>query len=135
MGERGRPFKFTPAQVIAALQYTRGMVVLAAEHLGCEPNTVANYVKRYATVARALQEQREKTTDLAELKLYQAISNGEPWAIQFYLKTQGRQRGYTEKLMLEVEIHRVAARVGEEYGMTAEEVIAEAEAYIRAERD
>jgi hypothetical protein len=127
--------KYDPQEIIRALNDTRGMIYLAAERMGCEADTIYNYAKRFPAVAAAIQRHRERTTDIAELKLYQAITNGEPWAIQFYLKTQGRGRGYQDSLKVDMrmEIYRVAARVGENFGMTAEEVIAEAEAYLREE--
>jgi hypothetical protein len=35
--------------------------------------------------------------DLAELKLWQSIQNGEAWGIAFCLKTLGKDRGYVER--------------------------------------
>lgn len=126
-----KPQRFTAAQVIAAVQHTRGMLTLAAERLGCSDETIYNYARRYPSIAEAIKRERERTTDLAELRLYNAINDGEAWAIQFYLKTQGRTRGYVERQDIRVEISHAAAKVAEEFGMTAEEVLAEAEALIR----
>lgn len=88
---------YKPEQIIEALKRTRGRIVLAAEILGCEYHTVENYMKRYASVAEALRRERERELDITELKLSQAIDNGEAWAIQFKLKTLGRSRGYIER--------------------------------------
>ena len=41
---------YTAAQVIAALNHTKGMVYLAAKHLGCSHETITNYCKRYPSV-------------------------------------------------------------------------------------
>lgn len=87
----------TAKQVADALTATRGMVSVAARRLGCTRKTVYNYINRYATVQEALEDARESTTDVAELKLFEAINAGEPWAVQFYLKTQGKTRGYAER--------------------------------------
>ena len=38
---------------------------------------------------------------MAELALYKAIQDGEGWAVCFYLKTQGKQRGYIERQEIE----------------------------------
>mgnify|MGYP001589873884 FL=1 len=89
--------KFQVAQVIEALRNTKGLVTLAAQRLNCEPDTVRNYAKRHPTVAAALKEERSKMTDVAELSLYNKIVAGEGWAVCFYLKTQGRDRGYVER--------------------------------------
>mgnify|MGYP001619479343 CR=1 FL=1 len=89
--------KFLPEQVIEAIQNTRGMVSLAARHLGCEADTVRNYAKRYPQVAAAIKEERESVKDIAELVLFKKIQEGEPWAVCFFLKTQARDRGYVER--------------------------------------
>jgi len=89
-----RPQRYTAAQVIAALTHTKGMVHLAAKHLGCDPDTVQRYCHRYPSVQAAKEVQRGEMMDEAELHLWRAIQRGEPWAIIFCLRTLGRNRGY-----------------------------------------
>jgi hypothetical protein len=93
-----RPRRYTEAQVITALIHTRGMVHLAAKHLGCDPDTVQRYCHRYPRVQAAKEAQRGEMLDEAELHLWRAIQEGQPWAIVFCLRTLGRHRGYTEKV-------------------------------------
>jgi hypothetical protein len=131
----GAPLKFKPHQIVHALNETRGMIYLAAERLGCEADTVYNYAKRYASVREAIARHRGRTTDIAELKLYQAINEGEAWAVQFYLKTQGRDRGYVEKLDVSILVQQAAAKVAQEFDMTAHELLEEAELYRLEERN
>ena len=88
--------RYTAQQMIDALHETKGMVSLAAKRLGCDPHTVYRYIREYPTVAHAQKLEREAMTDVAELALYKAIKDGEGWAVCFYLKTQGKQRGYVE---------------------------------------
>jgi hypothetical protein len=90
-----RPLKFTVAQVIAALKETKGMVYLAADRLGCNAETVQNYAKRYKSVRDEIEAQREKVVDIAELKLYSAIMDGDQGMIKYYLSRRGKSRGYT----------------------------------------
>lgn len=130
-----KPLKFKPSQVVQALEETRGMIYLAAERLGCHPETVYNYAKRYASVRAAINRHRGRTTDIAELKLYQAISDGESWAIQYYLRTQGKSRGYGERVDISVQIAQAAAKVAEEFDMSQDDVLAEAQLYILEERN
>ena len=40
---------------------------------------------------------REKMIDNVESKLYQKALEGEGWAVCFFLKTQGKRRGYIER--------------------------------------
>src|SRR5690242_9408875 len=82
-----KPQRYTAAQVVAALERTRGLVSAAARSLGCDPDTVRNYAKRYPSVAQALYEERQRTLDVGEAALFTAVSNGEAWAVCFLLKT------------------------------------------------
>lgn len=93
--------KYTAAQMIDVIRHAKGMVTVAARRLGCDPDTVRNYAKRYPTVAQAMKDEREGVTDVAELSLYRAVQNGEAWAVCFYLKTQGKGRGYVERAQVE----------------------------------
>jgi hypothetical protein len=89
--------KYTVQQVTLAIRRNKGLLTYAAEQLGCAEETIYNYMRRYPSVTAAVKRERERTKDIAELKLFEAIQAGEPWAIQFYLKTQGKTRGYVER--------------------------------------
>lgn len=89
--------RYTAQQVIAALQETKGMIFLAAKRLGCDPETIANYCKRYPTVQAAKDAERGEMVDTAELKLWQSIQNGEAWGIAYCLSRLGKDRGYVER--------------------------------------
>lgn len=89
--------RYTTEQVIAALRQAKGMVTIAAQALKCEPRTVRNYIDRYPTVKQACDDERAQVLDIAELRLYQAIQDREPWAITFTLKTIGKDRGYVDR--------------------------------------
>ncbi len=94
--------RYTQAQVIAALRKTKGMVYLAAKELGCEAQTVYNYRDRYPAVRAEMEQQDGEVDDAAEMVLYKAIMAGEPWAVQFRLRTKGKGRGYVERSQTEV---------------------------------
>lgn len=94
MGDRQH---YSAEQIIDALKATKGMIYLAADRLGCSHNTIYNYAKRYASVKAELEKQDGVVNDTAELKLFQAIHNGEPWAIKYRLSTKGKDRGYVER--------------------------------------
>ena len=90
--------KFTIAQVIAALDAAGGIKTTAAQKLGCDPSTVHGYINRYWEIGDALTRITESKLDLAEAKLLKHIKNGNLTAIIFYLKTQGKARGYVERV-------------------------------------
>jgi transposase-like protein len=97
-----RPVKFPPQAVIAAIHAEGGMLVQAARRLGCSPMALHKQARKYPEVRQALGEARERTIDLAELRLFEAVLRGEPWAIQCYLTCQGRARGYGVQVALVV---------------------------------
>lgn len=82
--------------VATTLRSTRGMVSVAAARLGVTRQAIYNWVNKSDTVKEAMTDSREAMTDTAELKLFEAIAAGEQWAINLYLRTQGRHRGYVE---------------------------------------
>ena len=91
--------QYDPKAIASAIHSARGMVYIAARNFGCTPQTIYNYAKRYPDIVqRAIDDERGLTTDKAETKLFDAIEEGEQWAVTFYLKTQGRNRGYVERL-------------------------------------
>jgi predicted transcriptional regulator len=92
-----QPEKFTAEQIANALIEAKGFVSVAAKNLGCAPNTIRNYIKRYATCSQAVTDTREEMKDFAESKLFIEIKNGNITAIIFYLKTQAKDRGYVER--------------------------------------
>ena len=89
--------RYTTAQVIEALQQTRGIMSLAARLLGCTRWTIYNYIERHPTVKQAYEEQRQTIVDLAEGQLVKKLDAGEWPAIKFILATLGRDRGYVER--------------------------------------
>ena len=88
---------FTAAQVIKALEDADGYVSKTASLLGCSVPTVYNYRDRYATVAEAWQNIRERRHDFVENALHKQIKEGNMTGIIFYLKTQAKDRGYVER--------------------------------------
>lgn len=89
--------RLKPADYANAITEAQGLISVAARRLGITRSAVYAAINRHPTVAEALQDARERTTDLAEGKLYQKISDGDMTAIIFYLKTQAKNRGYVER--------------------------------------
>ncbi len=94
---RGRPTKYTQPQVGKALVAAGGLVSIAAGSLGCSRKTVYEYIKRYSSLNDVLTDAREDAIDHVESKLMTAIDEGNVQAMIFFLKTQGKKRGYVER--------------------------------------
>lgn len=94
--------KFNVKQVIAALNQSKGFLAPTASALSCSLSTVNNYIKKHSTIREALYEIKESRTDFVESKLFKAIGEDNLTAIIFYLKTQAKNRGYSEKSEVEL---------------------------------
>lgn len=84
--------------IIAALKKQAGIVSMAAAAIGCERTTIWRRLKTSKVVADAHVEIQEVNLDRAEGKLAKAINDGNLTAVIFYLKTKGRNRGYSERV-------------------------------------
>ena len=82
---------------MSALERSRGMVSIAARLLKCNRQTIYNAAKQHPEIKEAMDGERELMLDTAELKLIESVNKGQAWAVCFFLKTQGRKRGYIEK--------------------------------------
>ena len=100
IGAKGGPMARTPRysaeQVIDALAEPVALVFLAAKRLGCTPETIGNYCRRYPSVQGG-QRGPPGEMDTAELKLWESILKGESWGVTLCLKTLGKDRGYVER--------------------------------------
>lgn len=92
-----KPEKFTAEEMAQALTEAKGFISVVAKRLGCNQSTVRNYIARYACCREAVENSREAMKDFAESKLFKLVDEENITAIIFYLKTQGRDRGYIER--------------------------------------
>lgn len=92
-----RKKQFPTEEIAEALEKFNGYVYLAADSIGCTPKTIYRRIESTAWLAEKLDSIRGKELDVTEMALHKAILDGEPWAIQFKLKTQGKDRGYVER--------------------------------------
>jgi len=88
--------KRKPADYVTAIRETRGALSAVADRLGVDVRTVYRARDRWPVVRDAIEEARERQLDFTEIKLHQLIADGNITAIIFYLKTQGKKRGYIE---------------------------------------
>ena len=89
--------RYTQQQVADALFSAGGIQTEAARILGCTKTTLNGYVMRYPYLQEVLHQAKEDKLDMAESKLFEKIESGNMTAIIFYLKCQGKNRGYVEK--------------------------------------
>jgi len=94
--------RYKAQEVIDALRKADGYISQAAALLGCTTVTVYDYKKNFKSVEIAWNDIREKRHDFVESSLNTAIKDGNVTAMIFYLKTQARDRGWSEKQEIDV---------------------------------
>lgn len=97
-----RPIQIPTEEIIEALVDTKGNLSESAKRLGCSRRILYDRIAAEPKLRQVKEQERQKLLDLAENRLAEAIDRGEPFALCFYLKTQGKDRGYVEKSVLEI---------------------------------
>lgn len=83
--------------VIEALEKAFGNKTVAAKSLNTSRNSLDVWITHYEITQDKIEECRDLALDIAEYKLLQAINEGRTAELIFYLKTQGKKRGYVER--------------------------------------
>lgn len=89
--------KITVADVMPLVEPTKGNVAQIARQLGVNRSTVWLRCQESPTLMAALESARESMLDNAESVLYKKVLEGSTVELLFFLKTQGRNRGYVER--------------------------------------
>ena len=89
--------KLTVDKVNTLIDEMMGNVSMVARTLNVSRTTLYNYINSHSTVKAKLDEAREKMIDNVESKLYSKALDGDTTAMIFFLKTQGKSRGYVER--------------------------------------
>jgi DNA transposition AAA+ family ATPase len=90
--------KIVVADVEPLVNEYKGNVAAIARKLGVSRSTVWAKVQDSAPLQKMLEDARETRIDNAESMLDKKILEGDTTALIFFLKTQGRRRGYSEKV-------------------------------------
>lgn len=93
--------KLTVELVAEKLREFDGNFAAVARAFGVTRTAVHDYIRRKPTLQEVAKETRETMKDTGESSLYSAVKRGEAWAVCFYLKTQGKDRGYIERQEIE----------------------------------
>jgi hypothetical protein len=108
--------KVTAKQCAKAIREQKGFITQAAKSLGITRSHLHTLINRHPTIKEALNDAREEMKDFAESKLYQGINDGNPTLIIFYLKTQGKDRGYIERQEIDHSGVEIQVKYGDRSG-------------------
>ncbi len=81
-----------------AIRAARGNLSTVAKRFQVTRQAVQNYISRRPKLKEVMSEARESMLDMVESSLYKACRKGQGWAVCFFLKTQGKDRGYIERI-------------------------------------
>jgi hypothetical protein len=84
-------------RVAAKLHELCGNVSAVGKAFGVTRQAVQKFIRTRPALKAELQEARETMRDNCESVLYRAALAGEAWAVCLFLKTQAKERGYTER--------------------------------------
>jgi hypothetical protein len=105
-------------QMIEALQESNGVVTTAIQSVKLHRSTFYKWMKEDEQFKKDVEDIRESALDFVESKMFERIQNGSDTMIIFFLKTQGKKRGYIERSQLDV--HNTSPDFS---GLTTEEII------------
>ena len=71
---------------------------IVAKRLHVSRSTVHLYIKRWVSVKEAFEDEKEAMLDFTEHQGHALIADKNVAMIIFYLKTQGKERGYVERV-------------------------------------
>jgi hypothetical protein len=92
---------------IEAIYEGRGNRNAIARLLGLDISTVAKRVRNNPELQDHLKKASEYQKDVAELKLFELVEQGNLDAIKFYLSRQARDRGYGDRMDLSADMNMV----------------------------
>ena len=97
MSDRPKKIRPTDEEIAQALIRNQGLFSYAANEIDCNRTTISRRIDRSEYLQGVLKDITETTCDLAENGLNKALCDGEAYAICFYLKTKGRNRGFVQR--------------------------------------
>jgi len=90
--------------ILDVLTKQKGRLVQSAKQLKISLKTLQGYIQKSKTLQECLISFNEEELDNAEEKLQKQIEKENLSAIQFYLKCKGKDRGWTEKSEMSIEM-------------------------------
>lgn len=84
-------------RLLSALRESKGIVSTACRSASVPRRTYYQWLKTDNGFREAVEDIGEEATDFVESKLMENIEAGKERSILFYLKTRGKERGYSEQ--------------------------------------
>lgn len=92
-----KQFDATAEEIAAAIKKHKGNIAAVARKFGVARSTIYNRMAELPELQDARHDAREAMLDDAESVLYKKVLEGSTAELIFFLKTQGKTRGYVER--------------------------------------
>lgn len=92
----------TKQEIEEAIKGSAGLVNTVARKLNCSWHTAKNLIDFDEDTKQAYKNEKEKIKDLAESVVIESIQNKDVQTAKWYLGIQARERGYAEKVEVEL---------------------------------
>ena len=89
--------KVTVTDIEPLVTEYNGNIAAIARRLGVSRGTIHNRINESPTLRTAIDDAHEALVDNVESALYREVLNGNVTAMIFWLKTQGKRRGWVER--------------------------------------
>lgn len=93
--------------MILALSKSLGVVTTACKKIGISRDTHYEWFNSDEVYRAKVLDVKNIAIDFVESKMFSAISNGDSSLTKYYLSTQGRDRGYVEKSIVDNQVTMV----------------------------
>ena len=85
---------------VKAFAQSRGIIAPACKAVSINRTTYYDWMERDPAFAESVEAIRQEQIDTVESALLNKIEDGDTTAVIFYLKTKGKERGYSERTEL-----------------------------------
>jgi len=93
--------QFKEQDYLDAILLSGPLITVLAKRMGCNRGTVYEAMKKWPSIRKALDYEKEKRKDFVESELMKQIKSGNGASTRFFLRTQARDRGYAERTELD----------------------------------
>lgn len=85
---------YTKEQVLDAIKGCDTIITTVSKRLGCNWETARNYINKWKETKRAYEDEKQKSIDMAESKLFENIKKNDTPSIKYFLSKKAKDRGY-----------------------------------------
>lgn len=104
----------TKEEILEAIKGSGAIMSTIARRLNLAWHTADKYCRKWEVTRKALQDETERTIDMAESTLLKSIEGKDVQSAKWYLSTKGKHRGYSEKHEIE-HGGRIDIKIGDEW--------------------